>query len=262
MTAATNPYDQQAAGFDQRTGVMQPELIAQAIETFCPLGSQARVLEIGCGTGQIDGLLAQRFKAYVGIDLSAPMLEQFRQAHPAEHGILLQSDGNKDWPMVGQSADIIFSSRAIHWLDAEHVVNQVYRIGNSHETLFIVGRVKRAKTCWAAKLRKQCHKLLKQQQLQPRDGQSHLATLNDLFTQRGAHVGEPCVVNQWQQQRSLQQALDDWANKPGLAGIEVPTQLKQQILSELKQWANDRFGPQLPLSSERQYLLYPIKIIR
>lgn len=254
-------YDQQAPGFDQRTGIRQPQKVATAIAQLCSPSQSTTLVEIGCGTGQIGVLLAQQFSNYIGIDLSVGMLQQFspRLDH-TQHHTLIQADGNHTWPIADNLANVVFSSRAIHWLDIEHTVNEVYRVSMNKEALFIVGRVGRAADCWASKLRLKCHQLLLQRKLHPRNGDTHLIKLTEAFSQHKAQILAPVVVNRWQQKRSLQQALHDWADKPGLAGIDVDNTVKQQILNELKQWASATFGDRLPTESERQYVLYPIKL--
>lgn len=263
MVVADALYDQQAAGFDQRTGVMQAESIAAAITGLHPAKQPGLLLEIGCGTGQIGALLAAGFNTYVGIDLSLAMLQQFRRRDGAEKRLLLQADGNQDWPLADHQADVIFSSRAIHWLDVDHVVTQVYRIARreqSKDALFVLGRVQKAKDGWESQLRRQCHRLLQQHQLQGRDGNAHLGKLNAAFSARNAEVLPSCVVSRWQQKRSLQQSLDDWANKPGLAGIIMAEKIKQQILAQLTHWAGETFGRCLPTQTQRRYVLYPIRL--
>ncbi len=252
----SSPYDQQASQFDRRTGVKNPEQIATAIAQIS--NNSGTLVEIGCGTGQIGALLAPLVEHYIGIDLSAQMLKQF--ASRVDNLVLLQADGNDVWPVEDAQADLIFSSRAIHWLDIEHTIEQAYRVANPDGALLIVGRANRAEDSWESRLRKQCHQLLKQHQIKPRNGNAHLRQLNEAFNARGAEILTPIVVTKWQQPRALQQALDDWANKSGLAGVELQDNIKQQILSELKQWAEATFGHHLPEQTERQYTLYPIKL--
>ena len=72
-----------------------------------------RVVDLGCGTGELTALLAHRFpKAeVVGIDSSAEMLEKARARFPE---IRFEQGDIADW---SGPVDVLFSNAALQWLD-------------------------------------------------------------------------------------------------------------------------------------------------
>ncbi len=230
------------------------------IEQLGGFGRQATVVEIGSGTGELGSLFAARFAHYVGIDLSLAMLKQAKTHHQTQHMPLVQADGNKTWPVADHLADIIFSSRAIHWINPDHAIKEIVRITKKTNAMFIIGRVERAKDSWESQLRRQCHQLLKQEGLTPRNSGQHLKQLCDQFRAYGAEIIPPQTIYQWHQPRTYQHSLKDWADKLGLAGTMPSQATKQKILTSLDQWAIEQFPPHFPTQAERRYVLYPIKL--
>lgn len=255
-------YDPQAPVFDQRVGLTQPrcEQIVTAIEQLSGFDQQATLVEMGCGTGELGSLLAARFTHYVGIDLSWAMLKQTKVHHQTQAIPLVQADGNQTWPLADQQADIIFSSRAIHWINPSHTINEILRITNKANAMFIIGRGEHLRDSWEAQLRQQCHQLLQQEGLTPRNGGQHLKQLCHQFRDCGAEILPPQTVYRWHQPRTYRQSLADWADKPGLAGTTPCQANKQKILTALNEWAMEHLGPHFPTRAERHYVLYPIKL--
>jgi trans-aconitate 2-methyltransferase len=92
------------------------DLLAQV-----PLGAPASVVDLGCGTGNVTGILRQRFPQadIAGVDASASMLEKARAAAPDcrfEQGDFFH------WQPAGP-LDLIYSNAALQWVD-------------QHQTLF------------------------------------------------------------------------------------------------------------------------------
>lgn len=78
------------------------------------LSAPARIVDLGCGTGSITGLMARRWPAaqITGVDDSASMLERARAEHP---GIRWQQQSMADW-RADEPVDLLFSNAALHWL--------------------------------------------------------------------------------------------------------------------------------------------------
>ena len=91
------------------------------------------VLEVGAGTGQIGQWFLTEPLRYLGFDLSAPMLDQFRQRIGSEGSdrILLVADANEQWPVQDATARVIFSSRAIHLLKLNRLILQFSLVGEA-----------------------------------------------------------------------------------------------------------------------------------
>jgi len=92
------------------------DLLAQV-----PLDTAARVVDLGCGTGNMTGILKQRFPGaeVLGVDGAETMLEKARAAVP---DCRFEQGDFSTWT-PSSAPDLIFSNAALHWV-------------TNHETLF------------------------------------------------------------------------------------------------------------------------------
>jgi trans-aconitate 2-methyltransferase len=83
-----------------------------------------RVLDLGCGTGQLAGAIAARGADVIGIDHSPEMVAQARANFPA----LRFEEGDARTFSVEQPVDAVFSNAVLHWVKpAGAVVDRVWR---------------------------------------------------------------------------------------------------------------------------------------
>ena len=78
------------------------------------LESPGRVIDLGCGPGNVTTILAARFPGaeIIGVDASAPMLEKARAAAPSCR--FIEADIATWTPEA--PPDLIYSNAALHWL--------------------------------------------------------------------------------------------------------------------------------------------------
>ncbi|MEJ2669134.1 MAG: class I SAM-dependent methyltransferase [Gammaproteobacteria bacterium] len=256
-------YDSQAAVFEQRAGLRAStcQALVRRIAAVSAASQNKAILEIGCGTGQLGVLLSSVFGYYTGIDVSTQMLRQFERRAVAGAFTLKQADGNDPWPVADHSVDVVFVSRAAHWLDIEHSVREAHRVINSVSSqsgLFIIGRVERPADSWESRLRRHCHDLLRRYQQCPRVGEQHLHLLQQAFRMAGDVCLAPELCYRWIMSRSVSSALSDWERKPGLAGLLLDDAVKRTVLMQLQRWCRDAFQDAMPTEAERCYVLYPV----
>ena len=93
------------------------DLLAQV-----PLRQPARVVDLGCGAGNVTAILKQRFPeaGVLGVDGSPAMLEKARAAAP-DCRFMLGDFAN--WQPDAAPPDLIYSNAALHWV-------------SNHEALF------------------------------------------------------------------------------------------------------------------------------
>ena len=86
------------------------DLLAQV-----PLAAPTFVYDLGCGTGHVTALLAQRWKEAIvtGVDSSEEMLAKAREDYPSLEW--KREDISRFSPT--SKANLIFSNAALHWLD-------------------------------------------------------------------------------------------------------------------------------------------------
>jgi trans-aconitate 2-methyltransferase len=79
-----------------------------------PLDRPTRIVDLGCGAGNVSAILKQRFPSadVLGVDGSAAMLEKARAAAPGCR--FEQADASAWQPDV--PPDLIYSNAALHWL--------------------------------------------------------------------------------------------------------------------------------------------------
>ncbi len=81
-----------------------------------------RILDVGCGTGQLTAEIAARGAQVVGLDSSTNMLGQARQNYPGQKFVLADA-ANFRFP---EPFDAVFSNAALHWVkNAEGAVESI-----------------------------------------------------------------------------------------------------------------------------------------
>lgn len=91
-----------------------------------PAGSS--VIDLGCGTGSLTDLLADRGYAVTGIDDSEEMLQLAGKEHPNRRFLR----GNAVTFRLEEKADVIFSNAVFHWIDEK---DQQAMLSNLYDNL-------------------------------------------------------------------------------------------------------------------------------
>ena len=266
-------FDDQAKTFETRTGLSEStcQAIVKTVLDLAEIKTNAQVVEVGAGTGQIGRWFATEPVHYLGFDLSQAMLEQFRQHldqdldqnldKQRENINLLQGDANQHWPVVDGAANLIFSSRTLHLLNLEHVVNESLRIAQPEGAVIIMGSVQRDRQGVKNQMRKQMQTFLAEKSLRGRQKNKLIGQLIELFTRHGGKAIEPVVASRWQVVSTPRQSLESWRGKANLAGIELDDEIKQNVLDQLEVWANETFGGlDRTIESEETYLLQGVRL--
>ncbi|MDG4810184.1 class I SAM-dependent methyltransferase [Micromonospora sp. WMMD1120] len=89
------------------------------LATLAGLGPHARVLEIGCGTGQATLPLARLGCAVVAMDLSPDMVAVARRNLAQFPNVTVVTSAFEDWRPTGEPFDAVLSATAFHWLDPD-----------------------------------------------------------------------------------------------------------------------------------------------
>jgi ubiquinone/menaquinone biosynthesis C-methylase UbiE len=265
MAHVTRSFDEQAGSFDERAGLPASvcDSIAKEIVLLGQLGPDDVLLEIGVGTGQIGLSLCQLPMRYIGFDASAAMLEVFerRRRDSGRPASLIHADGNNRWPADNGSVNAVFSSRAIHLLAVEHVVEEVFRVAAPDRVTLLLGRVQRDKESLRARLRQEMRERLRQLGYASPEGRQKEREILEACARRGAAPLEQRSVATWPVQQSAAQVLASWREKSRLAGLDVPGDVKENVLSQLTVWAKDTFGSlDATHSAEEKYVLEGVRL--
>jgi ubiquinone/menaquinone biosynthesis C-methylase UbiE len=238
-------YDDQATRFDERAGVPPDaaEAVARELSALVGLADGQTLLDVGCGTGSLSLPLLRTSIRYVGFDQSPAMLEVFR-ARAAEAGLTAElhvADGNARWPADDASVDVVFSARALHHLAPAHVVAEVRRVMRAGGWL-VTGRVRRPPDSPKSVLRRQMRRMLEAEGFA---GRSHEAGAEAVFAALEADGGrrvEPRIAARWTVPHRPADSITAWEGKSGLAGLDVPQNVKSHVLNGLRAWAESSFG--------------------
>jgi SAM-dependent methyltransferase len=111
-------YDDMAALYDEARP-SYPEALFDDLATLSGLGPGARVLEIGCGTGQATLPLARRGYRVLGVELGENLaaMARIKLSDYPETRVLTSSF--EDWPLEERAFDLVVSAQAFHWVDPE-----------------------------------------------------------------------------------------------------------------------------------------------
>ena len=83
-----------------------------------------RILDLGCGTGQLTKQIAESGAEVTGVDSSPDMIGQARQNYPALRFVLADAASM----CFEEELDAVFSNAALHWmLDAQQVADSMAR---------------------------------------------------------------------------------------------------------------------------------------
>jgi SAM-dependent methyltransferase len=257
-------FDSQAPTFDARAGV-PPEAcraIAANVLELGQLGDGELLLEIGAGTGQLGGELLEHWPGYVGLDLSAPMLDEFRaRLAPLDRAKLVQGDAAEPWPVPSDSVGVVLGSRVLHLLPPAHVAAEALRVRGPRGLCLLVGRVRRDPESVRARMRRQMRQLVVEAgfAVGARD-----RAVPELFERLTLAQAEPIAersVARWARAHSPRAALDSWRAHRALAGVSLSESVHESILTQLSDWAEATFGSlDTSTLSDEEYVLSGVRL--
>ena len=261
---AFGAFEAQARTFGFRAGLPPTvcHAAAEAVVDRAPAGTSSAILDVGAGTGDVGLDLAARCPGYRGIDLSPAMLAIFR-ARSAERGLspdLAVADARVRWPVTDGSLDAVFGSRSLHFLDADHLASEVYRVAARAGAVLLVGRVLRDERGPRDRIRREMVSALREAGLRGRGYRGPSAALRACEGLGAAPLPEVRVAA-FAVEFTPRRAIEQWREKPGLDGIGLPAALKAEILARVERFAARELGDvDAPLVSEECYVLGGVSI--
>jgi ubiquinone/menaquinone biosynthesis C-methylase UbiE len=123
-----------AAGYYDQTRSMPQEVTRQGVGAIMELaGKDARILDVGTGTGRVSIPLLESSADLVGCDLSLPMLRRLQEKLPGAR--ILQADGSR-LPFPTAHFDAVLTVHVVHliapWQEALREFRRVLRPGGSY----------------------------------------------------------------------------------------------------------------------------------
>ncbi len=109
-----------------RAGAFVPKLAADLVELLAPRPGE-RVLDLGCGTGDLTRQIAERGTAVVGLDASSEMVSEAQRKHAAGSGLEFRVGDGQELAFDAEF-DAVFSNATLHWMPrADDVARGVAR---------------------------------------------------------------------------------------------------------------------------------------
>lgn len=107
----------EAAELYDRVRPGYPEELFDQLVDLADIGPGSRVLEIGCGTGQLTVPLAERGCEIVAVELGAGMADVARRKLARFPSVQVFVSPFEDWPLPVEPFDTVVCATAFHWLD-------------------------------------------------------------------------------------------------------------------------------------------------
>jgi SAM-dependent methyltransferase len=108
-------FDEDAERYDRARPRYPAQMFDDLAAAAVPPG--ARVLEIGCGTGQATIALAERGYRIVAVELGPDMAAVARRNLARFTAVEVITAAFEDWPLPDEPFDVVFSATAFHWID-------------------------------------------------------------------------------------------------------------------------------------------------
>jgi SAM-dependent methyltransferase len=94
-----------------------PREVIDAVIALANLHNGSRVLEIGCGTGQVSVPLAEHGVDLVAVELGRHLAALARRNLESFPNARVEVGAFEEWPLPTQTFDAVVTANAFHWLD-------------------------------------------------------------------------------------------------------------------------------------------------
>jgi SAM-dependent methyltransferase len=109
-------FDGAAADYARYRAPYPDEVVGDVLHSS-GIRAGTRVLEIGCGTGQLSVPLARAGAELVAVDLGASLARIARASLCPYPSARVEVSAFEDWPLPDMPFDAVVSASAFHWLD-------------------------------------------------------------------------------------------------------------------------------------------------
>ena len=120
--------------------------------------------------------------------------------------------------------------------------------------------LRRAADSLRAGMRKEMRRLLSGHGVSGRSGPDAARHTVDLLEAAGGRGESPRIVASWEVRETAADSLLSWSRKSGLAGARISAEVKTQVLEQLAEWGERRFGGLHSVKTSEES--YEITVIR
>ncbi|PHN02620.1 class I SAM-dependent methyltransferase [Flavilitoribacter nigricans] len=133
-------FSKVAADYDRFRPLYPPELISTYIRE-APLSPTARILEVGCGTGQLTRALAPLGAALHAVDIGADLIRIARQHCRTFPHVSFEQIAFEALPLPETGYDSLVCATSFHWLDPATRFERAAALLRAGGTLAIIKNV-------------------------------------------------------------------------------------------------------------------------
>jgi ubiquinone/menaquinone biosynthesis C-methylase UbiE len=236
-------FDRAADFFDQ-TRSLPAQASQQVTETLVNVfPSDAKVLEIGVGTGRIALPLVARGVDLTGIDLSRRMMERLRAKQPnvAHLPALARADATR-LPFANAVFDVILAVHVYHLIAGWQMALQESLRVRKRGGVLLYGSGWRPPDSMPSQIREHFIQIVKAkypQETQP--GVHDFERIKHTLLETGAKMDEWSAAV-WTGTIHLAGFIQDLENRTYSSTWRLPSEVLSSSVAELRVWAKDQFG--------------------
>lgn len=236
--AISSAFDATAATFERDrplpSGV--PEAIRSAIWQAAPVPAPAGVLDLGAGTGRFGRVFVAAGDLYVGIDLSFPMLREFRASSGS--ACLVQADGEQ-LPFRDGFFDVVMLMQVLSGAGSwQGILNETRRVVRTPGVV-VVGHTISSPEGMNAQLKHQLNLILEEMNVvrhQPQQARRQALAWLESSAGRRLHL---CAAS-WTASTTPREFLA--RHHTGARFAALPASIQEDALHQLGAWAKTAFG--------------------
>jgi ubiquinone/menaquinone biosynthesis C-methylase UbiE len=233
-------FDRAAEYYDQTRPWLEPFATAGTQAILDITGPEARILDVGTGTGRISIPLLERGVDLIGCDLSAKMLQRLQEKSPSAR--IAQADASL-LPFPTSSFDVVMTAHILHliptWRDALREFRRILKPGGHYlnlKTWEAVG------ISFRGKMREFWRAWLATQDVDARlpgvQGKEDL--LQELLSM-GAQWSEVEVIR-YPLEFTLREELSRFESRVYSDAWDIPDPIFDASLDELRAWVEQEYG--------------------
>lgn len=235
-----------AVDFYDQTRAISPEFQDLAFGTLIRetgITPDARVLEIGIGTGRIAIPMSERIHRIFGVDLSLGMMGKLQEKlRQSPHSIFIAQADVTQLPFSNTTFDFVYGVHVLHlvkgWQDAVAEAWRVLKPGG----FFVVNYHHRDALSPNVLLRNQLHALVEPRGISTkRPGAQSEDEIQQELTKWTANT-RVVPVSDWTEQATPNEELYDIAHQIHSETWAIPREAMDEVMPSLREWAVAHYG--------------------
>lgn len=233
-----------ASDFYDKTRGFPPEVTDQIIGSLLKvIPSDAKIVDIGIGTGRISIPLLTHYCSITGIDISEKMMRRLKAALPenACSPDLIQANALY-LPIVNHSFDIAISVHVLHLIeDLPAAIQEITRILKPKGQL-IIGHRHRTEGSPRSRIHTRFNEILSDLgHKRHRANEKSLEYIKEYLMQTGATFNE-WIAGTWVTRQSINDYIMGLEQKVWSSTWEIPDSIYPVAMRKLKNWAEEKYG--------------------